>query len=61
MNEALEKVNHGLGLASAALREAYHQASAVEALVLAPLIKRVAAAQNEAAVLVAARKADTPK
>ena len=59
MNEALEKVEHDLGFASDGLREALHKASAVEALVLLPLIKRVNEARNEVAALFAARIADT--
>jgi hypothetical protein len=60
MNEALEKVNYCLGLASDGLREALHKASAVEALILLPLIKRVAEARTDAAALVTARGADNP-
>ena len=59
MNEALEKVEHDLGFASDGLREALHKASAVEALVLLPLIKRVNEARNEVAALFAARISDT--
>ena len=59
MNEALEKVEHDLGFASDGLREALNKASAVEALVLLPLIKRVNEARNEVAALFAARIADT--
>ena len=59
MNEALEKVEHDLGFASDGLREALHKASAVEALVLLPLIKQVNEARNEVAALFAARMSDT--
>ena len=59
MNEELEKVEHDLGFASDGLREALHTASAVEALLLLPLIKRVNEARNEVAALFAARISDT--
>ena len=58
MNEALEKVEHDIGFASDGLREALHKASAVEALVLLPLIKRVNEARNEVEALLAARIAE---
>jgi hypothetical protein len=61
MKEALEKVNYCLGLASDGLREALHKASAVEALVLLPLIKRMAELRTEVSALVAAIGKDAPK
>jgi len=51
MHEALEKAEHNLGFASDGLREALREASAVETLVLLPLIKRVSEARNDVAVL----------
>ena len=57
MNESLEKAEHDLGFASDDLREALHKASAVEAIVLLPLIKLVNEARNEVAALSAARGA----
>ena len=58
-NEELEKVEHDLGFASDGLRMVLNKASAVEALVLLPLIKRVNEARNEVAALLAARISDT--
>ena len=58
MNESLEKVEHDLGFASDGLREALHKASAVEAMVLLPIIGQVAAARNDVAALIAARATD---
>jgi hypothetical protein len=55
MNEALEEVELDLGFASDGLREALRKASAVEALVLLPLIKRVNETRNDVAALIAAR------
>lgn len=54
MNDALENAKRSLCAASDELREALHVASAVEAIVLLPLIKRVNDARNEVAALYAA-------
>ena len=56
MNEQLEIAEQHLGFASDDLREALHEASAVEALILLKIIGPVNEARNEVAALRAARK-----
>lgn len=50
-NEALEKAEQVLGFAVDELRRAHYKASAVEALVLLSVIRRVAEARNDVAAL----------
>jgi hypothetical protein len=57
MNEALTQAERALDIASDELREALHRANAIEALVLLPLVHKVADARNELAALIAARDA----
>jgi len=59
MNESLEKAEHDLAFALDDLRDALRKASAVEALVLLPLIERVSEAWNEVTALIAAQISDT--
>ena len=51
MKESLEKSEHDLGFASDGLREALHSATAVESLVLLPLIKRTNELLNDVKAL----------
>ena len=56
MNEELVKAQHDLGFAVDDLRAALSRATAVEALVLLPIIKAVADARNTVVVFDNARK-----
>jgi hypothetical protein len=58
MNDILEKVEYDLACAADGLREALHKASAVEAFVLLPLIKRVSEDKTDVSALIAALCAD---
>jgi hypothetical protein len=57
MTEALTQAERALANASDALRGALCEANAIEALVLLPLVHKVADARNELAALIAARDA----
>jgi hypothetical protein len=57
MNESLDQAERDLAAASNELREALHRANAIEALVLLPLVHKVADVRNELAALIAARDA----
>jgi hypothetical protein len=57
MNEALDQAERDLAAASNELREALHRANTLEALVLLPLVHKVADTRNEIAALIAARDA----
>ena len=59
MNESLEKAEHDLAFALDDSREALRKASAVEAIVLLPIIERVSEAWNEVTALIAAQISDT--
>lgn len=58
MNESLEKAVHDLGFASDDLREALNKGSAVESLLLLPLIKKVNEARIEVEAYLSARGND---
>ena len=56
MNESLEKTIHDLDFASDNLREALHKANAIEAIIILPIIKKVAEVLNDVKLLQDARK-----
>jgi hypothetical protein len=56
MNESLEKTVHYLEFASDDLRRALHKSNAIEAIILMPIIKKVAEALNDIKSLQDARK-----
>ncbi len=58
MTEVLDKALHDLDTASGYLRAALHDGGAVEAIVLIPIIGRVAVARNDVSALIAARATD---
>lgn len=57
MNDELIEAEHDLGLVVDSLRAATHAATAVEALVLAPIVNAVVAARNSVIILREARYA----
>lgn len=58
MNETLVKIQHDLSFASEGLREALKNSTAIEALILLPLVKRVNDTINDVVALREARSAD---
>jgi hypothetical protein len=56
MNESLEKTIHDLEFASDDLRQALHNANAIEAIILMPIIRKIAEALNDVKSLQDARK-----
>jgi len=56
MNELLTKTEHDLGFALDHLREALHKANAIEAIIILPIIKKIAEALNDVKSLQDARK-----
>jgi hypothetical protein len=56
VNESLEKAVHDLEFSSDDLREALHNANAIEAIILMPIIRKVAEALNDVKSLQDARK-----
>jgi len=58
MDEALSKAEHGASYMSGMLRTALREASALEGLVLLPLVERAAFLVDEIKALQSAREAD---
>lgn len=58
MDEILTKVEHDLDFASEGLRLALQSCTALESIVILPIIKHIQEARLDVAVLISARKED---